>query len=192
LASSPEIIDAFREAATHGASVVARREGDVWEVSAVGRAGDGRRVAWVPSRRGPPARAPPGLFIEGLNEFFGDPIGREVSRQLGLREDSEQALEAREVLGALEMAVASQQAFAGLNFLSRHAISARGVSPQFRLVCMAMGVLPDRIPPATLSRADELFEARFEARRDGDRRGVDLIEARLIMGEVLVEILSGE
>lgn len=191
MASSPEIIDAFREAATHGASVVARREGDVWEVSAVGRTGDGRRVAWV-RPQGSPGAGTAGLFIEGLNEFFGDPIGREVSRQLGLREDSEQALEAREVLGALEMAVASQQAFAGLNFLSRHAISARGVSPQFRLVCMAMGVLPDRIPPATLSKADELFEARFEARRDGDRRGVDLIEARLIMGEVLVEILSGE
>ena len=43
-----------------------------------------------------------------------------------------------------------------------------------------------------LARADEWFGARFEARCDHDRRGVDLIEARLIMGEVLAEILSAE
>jgi len=191
LASNPEIIDAFREAAAQGASVVARRDGDGWEVRAVGRTGDGRSVAWVrPRDANGPGTA--GLFIEGLREFFGDPIGREVSRQIGLRADSDQALEARAVLGALEMATTSQQAFAGLNFLSQQAISARGTSPQFRLVCMALGVLPDRIPSETLAQADELFQARFAARRDGDRRGVDLIEARLLMGEVLAELLSAE
>jgi len=191
LASSPKIVDAFREAAVQGASVVARREGDAWEVRAVGSTGDGRSVAWV-RPRGSPGTGTAGLFIEGLHEFFGDPISQAVSRQLGLREGSDEALEARDVLGALEMATASQEVFAGLNFLSRHAISARGVSPQFRIVCMALGVLPDRIPPAALARADELFEARFEARSDRDRRSVDLIEARLIMGEVLAEILSAE
>ena len=191
MASNPEIIDAFREAAAQGASVVARRDGDGWEVRAVGRTGDGRSVAWVrPRDANGPGTA--GLFIEGLREFFGDPIGREVSRQIGLRADSDQALEARAVLGALEMATTSQQAFAGLNFLSQQAISARGTSPQFRLVCMALGVLPDRIPSETLAQADELFQARFAARRDGDRRGVDLIEARLLMGEVLAELLSAE
>ena len=191
MASNPEIVEAFREAAAEGASVIARRDGDGWEVRAVGLTGDGQKVAWVrPQGSHGPGTA--GLFMEGLREFYGDRISREVSRQIGLREDSDQALEAREVLGALDMATTSQQAFAGLNFLSQQAISARGLSPQFRLVCMALGILPDRIPAATLARADELFEARFEARRDRDRRGVDLIEARLIMGEVLAEILSGE
>ena len=191
MAGNLEIVEAFREAAAEGASVVARREGDGWEVRAVGHTGDGQRVAWV-RPRGSHGTGTAGLFMEGLREFYGDPISREVSRQIGLHEDSDQALEAREVLGALDMATASQQAFAGLNFLSRHAISARGVSPQFRIVCMALGVLPDRIPPNALARADELFGARFEARCDRDRRGVDLIEARLIMGEVLAEILSAE
>ena len=124
MGSNPQIVEAFREAARQGESIVARREGDGWEVRAVGRTGDGRRVAWVrPQGAEGPGTA--GLFIEGLRESYGEPIGREVSRQLGLREDSEQALEAREVLGALEMASTSQEAFAGLNFLSRQAISAR-------------------------------------------------------------------
>ena len=190
MSSNPQIVEAFRKAAAQGGSVIARRNGDGWEVHAVGSAGNDHRVAWL--GEGPGDSGTTGLFMEGLRQFYGERIGREVARQLGMREDSEQALDAREVLGALDMANSSQQAFAGLNFLSRQAISARGVSPQFRIVCMARGVLPDRIPPAALARADELFEARFEARREGDRRGVDLIEARLIMGEVLAEILSGE
>ena len=189
MGSQPKILEAFREAATQGDSVVARRDGDRVEVRAVGRTGDGRDVAWIvrPARDAGTA----GIFMEGLRQFYGEPIGREVSRQLGLRESND-SLEARSILGALEMASASQQAFAGLNFISRHAVSARRLTPQFRLVCVAAGVLPERIPDAKRLKADEIFQERFARRCDGDRRSVDLVEARLMMAEVLSEIMAME
>lgn len=188
MTSSPQIVDAFREAAAKGARVVARPEGEQWEVRAVGFGGDGFRVTWPGGSEGGTAE----LFMEGLRQLYGERIGREVSRQIGLSGNADAALEARAVLDALEMAEASQQALAGLNFISRHAISAGGLSSQFRMVCLALGVLPDRIPGAKLLEADEIFNARFTARADRDRHAVDLIEARLLMAEVLSEILDEE
>ena len=76
--------------------------------------------------------------------------------------------------------------------VSRQAISARGLSPQFRVVCMAVGVIPERIGEAKCLKVDAIFQSRFDARADSDRRSVDLIEARILMAEVLAEIMDEE
>jgi hypothetical protein len=189
VAADPDILEAFRQAAHQGESVVARRTGDAWEVRAVGAAPQGFKVNWM--RPDAAATGTAGLFLEGLKHFFGEPIGREVSRQLEIAEASD-SLDARKVLGALEMAAESQAAFAGLNFISRQAMSARALSPQFRLVCMAMGVIPEKVPAEVRARADAAFARRFEARSDRDRHSIDLIESRLLMAEALAEARQQE
>ncbi|HYC37695.1 MAG TPA: hypothetical protein VEC19_14810 [Usitatibacter sp.] len=183
MSSQADILEAFREAASGGGTLVARRRGDAWEV---------RRVEAALPGGGASSENTARVFTDGLRQFFGEPIVREVSRQVGLRPDSAEALDARAVLAALDMASESRAAFAGLNFISRQAISARGLSPQFRLVCLALGILPEKIPQPVLRRADEIFARSFEARADGDRRSVDLIEARLVMADSLAEALREE
>jgi hypothetical protein len=183
LTANHEIIDAFREAASQGASVVARRNGDRWEVRAVGSQGNPVAVEWRPleGQSGETYQ----LFMDGLRQFFGEPIGREMALQ-----GSGDALDAKAVLSALDMAADSRAAFAGLNFISRQAMSARSMSPQFRVVCMALSMIPEKLPPDILERADAGFARRFADRSDSDRRSVDLIEARLLMAEALTEALQ--
>ncbi|MEZ0335899.1 MAG: hypothetical protein ACAI18_18055, partial [Gemmatimonadales bacterium] len=74
MAADPDLLEAFRQAARQGESVVARRSGDSWEVRAVGADPSGVKVEWVRPAGGPSATA--GLFMDGLRQFFGEPIGR--------------------------------------------------------------------------------------------------------------------
>jgi hypothetical protein len=130
------------------------------------------------------------VFTESLRRVFGESIGRAVCRELKLHGARRAVLESQAVLRALEMAASSQAAYAGLNFASRHAMSARQSSPQFRIVCIALGIQPQALTDETLDSADAGFARRFDEAADGDRHCVDLARSRLLMADALQEAIG--
>jgi hypothetical protein len=132
------------------------------------------------------AGAQPGASSwQALHRLYGDRIGNAVAREMPLASASSSALEAGAILGALDMAATARCAVSGVNFVSRHAISARGRSHQFRLACASIGVSADVIPEPVLEAADERFHRAFDAMADSDKRAVDLPEARQMMADAV-------
>jgi hypothetical protein len=182
-------LDAFRIAAKDGGriTVVSRNGG----ISLVGSKATTKAagIAWKPVDDPAVVGDAVRLFMTRLRESYGTAVGATVAREIGLDKPGD-GLAAADVERAIDMAATAHGALAGVNFISRHAVSASSNSPEFRLVCQVSGIDPGSLSPLRRQLADQLFGRSFDAAADGDRRCVDLPEARQLMVQALRTALA--
>lgn len=189
-------LDAFLLAAGSGEYVEVQEGPDGLAVVAVGRTAGGRRVAWVDPAR--PGALPPGManataaFLMALERSYGPRIAGIVRRELGELDLVADAagtpsapLPAPLVRRAVEIARASQNLYAGMNFMSRLHLSAKRGGAEFEAACRAAGLKPGDLGPGRRACADYLFDRAFETAAQANTAQVEADAARRMFVDAL-------
>ena len=174
ITSSPSL-DAFTQGASQSEQLRAVVvDGQAYTIQAVGQmntAAGPRSVAWVQGDVDTTA-----LFLQAFGASFGGRLSAEVSRELGLQPSPGKPLASRLVTQALDMAQTGQQAFSGIDFLTRLAHSATAGGAAFKEVVAEL-----ELPAAVLSDT---------SRRDIDARMVMRFDAAAASGQTPVSALQ--
>lgn len=189
-------LDAFLLAAGSGEYVEVCEGQDGLAVVAVGRAPDGRRVAWVdPSR---PGALPSGManaaaaFLMAIENSYGSRIAGIVRRELALPDEAgaplPTPLPAPLVRRAVEIARASQNLYSGMNFMSRLHLSAKRGGAEFEAACRAADLRPGDLGPGRRACADYLFDRAFETAARANTVHVDMDDARRLFVDALRQV----
>lgn len=136
-------------------------DGQAYTVQALGQlptAGGQRSVAWVQGDVDTTA-----LFIEAFSASFGGRLSVAVSKELGLEPSPGKPLASRLVTQALDMAKTGQQAFSGIDFLTRLSHSATTGGAAFKAVVAELAISPAALTDANRRDIDARMVQRFDA-----------------------------
>lgn len=158
--ATPSLQD-FQTAASQHDAISLELDGEKWKVQGVGvMPGSGRTVAWVgPENEQTDTTS---VFVQALGQSFSAGISRAVARELNLTPRPGQPLSSRDVTQAIDMAQTSQQALAGVDFLTRLQFSASKGGTEFKRVCAQENQDPKQLSPAALAHIDSQIDNQFQ------------------------------
>ena len=136
-------------------------DGQTYTVQALGQlptASGQRSVAWVQGDVDTTA-----LFMQAFGASFGGRLSAAVSKELGLEPSPGKPLASRLVMQALDMAQTGQQAFSGVDFLTRLAHSATTGGAAFKAVAAELAISPAALTDASRRDIDARMVQRFNA-----------------------------
>jgi hypothetical protein len=138
-------ISAFQRAAKEGAVVQICIEGSDFDVQAQGHFnhedGTFRSVSWVTSS----AHDATHFFLSALKNSYGEKLSEITFRELKIQSKSDQSLESRVVIQALNMAKTSYEALGGVDFATKLEHSAQCGGPEYKKMLLKLKIEPDTI-----------------------------------------------
>jgi len=162
-AGSALSLDAFAKGASQSDQLQAVVvDGQTYTVQALGQmpttAGGQRSVAWVQGDVDTTA-----LFMQAFGASFGGRLSAAVAKELGLEPSPGKPLASRLVTQALDMAQTGQQAFSGIDFLTRLAHSATTGGAAFKAVAAELALSPVALTDASRRNIDARMGQLFDA-----------------------------
>ena len=130
------------------------------------------------------------MFVTALRDAYGPGIGAAVARQLSLRPAPGRPLEARDVGRALEAAETSQQAIAGVDYLTLLRHSACADSREFRDAAQELGIDTATLGADLRRKLDDALRRRFEEARAAGAAPLSAETAKALLQNAL-HLLTG-
>jgi hypothetical protein len=105
---------------------------------------------------------PHAVFMQALRQRFGTGIANSVIKELDLHVSPGRPLPCATITRALNMGRVSQQALAGVDFITQLSLSATAGTQMFMDICARAGIDPASLSTAQRARIDLAMRARFE------------------------------
>lgn len=190
ITSSALSLEAFARSASQSDQLQAVVvDGQTYTMQALGQlptAGGQRSVAWVQGDVDTTS-----LFMQAFGASFGGQLSAAVSKELGLAPNPGKPLSSRLVTQALDMAQTGQQAFSGVDFLTRLAHSATTGGAAFKTIAIELAIAPTALTDANRRDIDARMMQHFNAASASGQTPVSAAQADQWLRAELAAVVGG-